>query len=359
MARILIHVQHLLGTGHARRMAAVAAACAEEGHDVTLASGGPPLRLATGSARLVQLPALRATDAGFRTLVNDQGMPVDEAWRARRRDATLDLFDAMKPHLLIVELYPFGRSMLRFELEPLLERAQKIARLSSIRDVLQRPDDSRAAARVEAARAFDAILVHGDRDFLPIEASWPDCAALAGKIVYTGYVPGDAGQAASGRDEIVVSVGGGAAGARLLGVARALAAARAHAGERWRIRSGDGAAAGSAANPFVIDEPNGADFPDLLAQARVSVSQAGYNTCVDLLRAGCRSVLVPFAEGREREQTIRARAFADAGRAAIIAETDLDARKLSAAIDAAPRPPVNRIACDGAAQTAKLLARWL
>ncbi len=359
MAKILIHVQHLLGTGHARRMAAIAAACAAAGHETTLASGGPPLALAFGGARCVQLPALRATDASFRNLVDATGKPVDDSWRATRKAATLDLFDACAPDLLIIELYPFGRSMLRFELAPLLDRARAIPKLCSVRDVLQRPEGVRARERVEAARAFDAVLVHGDAAFLPLEASWPECRDLGDRLVYTGYVPGDAGTPAVGRDEIVVSVGGGAAGAALLAAARALAARRAHAGERWRIRSGENATPPAATGPFVIDEPNGADFPDLLAHARVSASQAGYNTCVDLLRARCRAVLVPFAQGREREQTIRADAFARAGRAAVVTEDRLDAATLSAAIDAAPVPPTHRIACDGAAQTAKLLARWL
>jgi predicted glycosyltransferase len=358
MAKILIHVQHLLGTGHARRMAAIAAACAAAGYETTLATGGPPLALAAGGARVVQLPPLRATDASFKSLVDDEGRPIDDAWRVARRKALLDLFDACGPDLLVVELYPFGRSMLRFELEPLLDRAAGIPRLCSVRDVLQRPDGERAATRVAAARAFDAVLVHGDADFLPLATSWPECAGLGERLVYTGYVPGDPGTTAAGNDEIVVSVGGGAAGARLLAAARALARARAHAGERWRIRSGEAAAAG-APHPFVTDEPNRADFPDLLAKARVSVSQAGYNTCVDLLRAGCRAVLVPFAEGREREQTLRAEAFAKAGRAALLPEDRLDPATLAAAIDAGPVPPAHRIACDGAVRTAKLLSRWL
>jgi predicted glycosyltransferase len=359
MAKILIHVQHLLGTGHTRRMAAVAAACAAAGHDTVLASGGMELALDTGGARLVQLPVLRATDAGFRDLVDADARPIDEAWRDRRRAATLALFADFAPDLLVVELYPFGRSMLGFELEPLLAAAAKIPRLVSVRDVLQRPDPPKAAARVDAARRFDAVLVHGDRAFLPLEASWPECASLGGRLVYTGYVPGPAGAPAAARDEIVVSVGGGAAGARLLAVAGELAQERAHAGERWRIRTGERAAAGRPANAHVTVEPNAPDFPALLGRARLSVSQAGYNTCVDLLRAGCRAVLVPFADGREREQTIRADAFARAGLAAVLPEADLTPATLAAALDAAPAPPAHRIACDGAARTATLLARWL
>ncbi|MBI3506216.1 MAG: glycosyl transferase family 28 [Proteobacteria bacterium] len=359
MKKILIHVQHLLGTGHARRMAAIAAACAAEGHDVVLASGGLPLKLATGKARLVQLPALRATDAGFAALVDDGDRPIDTAWYRRRTAATLEIFDSFRPDLLVVELYPFGRSMLRFELEPLLERARDIARLCSLRDVLQRPDPPKATARVAAAGIFDAILVHGDPALLPLPESWPECATLGDRLHYTGYVPGDPGGPAKGRDEIVVSVGGGAAGKHLLAAASALAARRAHAGERWRIRTGDAGPAAAHANPHVVVEANAPDFPDLLAHARVSVSQAGYNTCVDLLRARCRSVLVPFAQGKEREQTIRAEAFVRHGWAALAREDALSPELLEAAIDSAPVPPAHRIACDGAVQTAKLVARWL
>lgn len=359
MAKVLIHVQHLLGTGHARRMAAIAAACAQAGHDTTLASGGMKLELAAGAAKLVQLPALRATDATFATLVGADGSVIDDAWRAARRDATLSLFDSIRPDLLVVELYPLGRSMLRFELDPLIERAAKIPHLISVRDVLQRPDGPKAAVRVEAAKRFDGVLVHGDESLLALPESWPECAALGERLHYTGYVPGDPGTPASARDEIVVSVGGGAAGERLVATALALAARRAHAGERWRIRTGEGTVRVAAPNPHVVVEPNRRDFPDLLAQARVSVSQAGYNTCVDLLRAGCRAVLVPFAQAREREQTIRAASFARKGWASVCTEADLSPDALSAAIDAAPVPPAHRIACDGAVQTAKLLTRWL
>ena len=64
--RVLIHVQHLLGVGHAIRAARIAGACAEAGLDTVLASGGPPLMaLDTGGARLVQLPPMHASDAAF------------------------------------------------------------------------------------------------------------------------------------------------------------------------------------------------------------------------------------------------------------------------------------------------------
>lgn len=355
MAKILIHVQHLLGSGHAHRMAAIAAAAAARGHNATLASGGRPLTLALGQAKLAQLPSLVAADAGFKDLRDDQDLPIDAAWRSRRAAATRALFARLKPDLLVVELYPFGRGMLAFELEALLDDARDIPVLCSVRDVLQRPADAaKASARIAAAARFDAVLVHGDRDFLPLETSWPETAALGAKLHYTGYVGPAEGMASAARDEIVVSVGGGAAGQELLAAALALAAARAHTGEKWRIRVGNAASVPACANPHVLCEPNRPDFRDLLRHARLSISQAGYNTCVDLLRARCPAILVPFDAGNEREQTIRARAFAEAGLAAVCTPAELADH-----IDRASAPRTHNIACEGAAQTAKLFEQWL
>ncbi len=43
-----------------------------------------------------------------------------------------------------------------------------------------------------------------------------------------------------------------------------------------------------------------------MAQADVSVSQAGYNTVADMLVARCRAVLIPYAQDGETEQSDRA-----------------------------------------------------
>ncbi|MBZ4138289.1 hypothetical protein JYG56_22835, partial [Escherichia fergusonii] len=55
------------------------------------------------------------------------------------------------------------------------------------------------------------------------------------------------------------------------------------------------------------------DFPSLLRGAALSISQAGYNTVCDVLRAQCRSILVPFTAGGETEQTVRANRLAALG----------------------------------------------
>jgi predicted glycosyltransferase len=362
MAQILIHVQHLLGTGHTRRMAAIAKALAARGHDTVLASGGMPLRLDLGSARLVQLPACRAADARFKTLLDSNGREVDDAWRAARAAATRDLYDSFAPDLLLIELYPLGRAALRFELEPLVARAKAIPKLVSIRDVPQRPAEDKIARRIAALADFDAVLVHGDAAFLPATAALPELASLGERLIHTGYVAVDGApprDAESGRDEILVSVGGGAAGQKLLEAALALAASRAGPRERWRVLAGEAGPSPVSPSPYVAIEANRPDFPAILARARASISQAGYNTCVDLLRARVPAVLVPFAAGNEREQTIRAEAFAANGLARHVTEAALSSETLGTALDLARPPPDLGLSCEGAAQTAKIVERWL
>src|SRR5258708_3704937 len=218
-ARVLIHVQHLLGIGHLKRAATLARGLAAAGLEVTLASGGLPVRgIDLGLARLLQLPPARAVDTSYKLLVDAADRPIDDAWRALRRQALLDAFDRIRPQALVVEMFPFGRRAFRFELLPLLERARAAgaAVLGSVRDILvPRPRPDPEAEFLDTIRRwFDRILVHGDRHFAPLQLRFPLASAIAGKLAYTGYLldlprtrPSVDGP---GKDEVVVSAGGGA-----------------------------------------------------------------------------------------------------------------------------------------------------
>ena len=370
--RVMFWVQHLMGIGHQRRAAAVALAVAGEGADVVYVTGGPEVPdLAPGwpgPVRVVALPAARVADAGYRALVDAHGREVDDAWRDARRGLLLAAFEEHAPHVLVTETWPFGRRLLRFELEPLVERARAAGSrlVSSIRDVLQ-PPSSPARARAAADRvleSFDAVLVHGDPAFVPLDASFPETERIRARIRYTGYVPAGAGPAAPpgvGEGEIVVSAGGGVVAHRL--VETALAAARRDPGLRWRIlvgpNAGEDAFAGwrRDAAENVIVEPNRPDFVSILSRACVSVSQAGYNTVTDLLAAGTPAVLVPFSAGGECEQSIRARTLAEAGFARVVEENRLTLGTLLEAVRAAPAPDAGRvrIRLDGAAESAGVI----
>jgi predicted glycosyltransferase len=98
------------------------------------------------------------------------------------------------------------------------------------------------------------------------------------------------------------------------------------------------------------------DLPAHLAGARVSVSQAGYNTVADILVAGCAAVLAPFASGGETEQTMRAEALATSGRAAVVSEDNLYPESIAAAISqAVSLPQATVMQLDGGPRTAACL----
>jgi predicted glycosyltransferase len=375
-ARILFHVQHLLGSGHLRRAAAICAAFADRGCNVELLSGGMPVRdLDCGRARLVQLPPARTADETFKVLVDADGRPVDEAWRSARRDAVLARFVAFQADALITELFPLGRRALRFELIPLLEAAHRRASrpliLSSVRDVLANTtDEGKIADMVRHVRLYDRVLVHGDPALLPLSASFPE-DRIADRVVYTGYVTGGRTPTppeGDGRDEIVVSIGGGAVGARLLRAALAARPLGAQRHRTWRLLLGaslpppDQEELLRKAGPGCVIELARADFPGLLARCHVSVSQAGYNSAMDVLTARARAVLVPFADANETEQTVRAAALAQRGWAVVLAEAELTPQRLANAIDRAaalPRPDAGPLRRDGANETARLIDGWL
>jgi predicted glycosyltransferase len=167
------------------------------------------------------------------------------------------------------------------------------------------------------------------------------------------------------RNEIVVSAGGGAVGIGLLAAALAARNQSRHGHLLWRVLAGPNVSADDFqrllrdAGPGAVVERSREDFVALLGRALVSVSQAGYNTALDVIRSGARPVLVPYAEHGETEQRTRAGRLRDLGLAVIVEEADVTPAALARAVDlAASREQWPRwdFDCDGAARSAALIA---
>jgi predicted glycosyltransferase len=377
--RVMFYVQHLLGVGHLKRASLIVRALVDAGLDVAVALGGPEVPGVdfTGCARIV-LPSVRAADETFKVLLDEDGRPIDDAWRERRVDRLLTEFQAFRPQVLMLEMFPFGRLQFRFELLPLLEAAliaePRPAIVSSVRDALVRRDAPDKAARIVriAERWFDCVLVHGDPDLFRLEETFPQAAAIADKLVYTGYVVdswrNNAAAAPGGRGEVIVSVGGGAVGLPLL-----VAALQARPLSRlnrnvWRLITGPNLP-DAAFDRLAWEPPDGViverwrdDLPQMLAGAALSISQAGYNTVMDILAARVPAIVVPFAAGNETEQTFRARRFAERGLLTLLAAEGISPQRLAEAVDdsaaAAPSSAGAPLVIDatGAETTARLIA---
>ena len=396
---VLLHVQYLLGIGHLQRSLRIAGALAHDGITVTLVNGGPPAAelAADPKVRVVQLEPVRARDASF-ALVDDAGQPIGDTLRARRQEALLAAFAAARPDAVVIEGFPFARRAFAFELDPLIVAAQAATPrppvICSVRDIIAwRDDPARHRAIAErVCRDFGAVLVHGDPKLISFEASFPAAPDIADRLIYTGYVyephltlpslrdgplplppGGRRGKLAATRGEVgdsiprsgvVVSAGGGAAGAALLNAALAARRDGCLADAPWRLLTGanlpeaEYAALCRSAPAGVTVERFRPDLPALLRQCRVSVSQAGYNTVLDILLARARAVLVPFAAERETEQLMRAERLAALGAAVLVRESDLSPATLATAIErAAAREPARvMVNTDGAANSARIIA---
>jgi predicted glycosyltransferase len=321
---------------------------------------------------------VRAADARLKELAQHDGAPVDEAFRAKRTRQLLDLFEAEQPDILLTEQFPFGRTQLRFELLPLLEAAQDRPSapwiVSSIRDVLRRTaSPARVDEMVQTFEAFDTVLVHADPALVRLDDSFPAWPDIQGRALYTGYVMDSEDVPVSGdtvgKGEVIVSAGGGAVGAPLLQAAIAARPLSPLADRRWRLLVGPNMPEAEAdvlrasAGDGIIVEPVRADFPSLLRNAALSVSQAGYNTVVETLCHGDRAVLVPFGTARETEQADRARVLVERGMVASVAPDDLTPASLAAAMGRAWAGPSIRsfppVDANGAAATVAALKQMV
>jgi predicted glycosyltransferase len=370
--RVLLYVQHLLGIGHLARMSHIATALKRHGLDPVLVTGGVPAPgFPPAGITHVALPPLKSSD-GFRALLTGDGAAASPAFLKARRDRLVSLLHSTKPQLILIEAFPFGRRQMRFELLALLEAARamqpKPIIAASVRDIVQ--PLTKTGREAEVLRTlklyFDHVLVHGDPRLVRLADSFPAEARIAPPVSYTGLVTGGDIAPAPERFDVIVSAGGGAAQGRLCQTALEARALTPLADRRWLVITGPNAPDGLTAT-LVSKLQDGdavvpfrSDFPGLLAQAQLSISQAGYNTCGDLLRTGCPAVLVPFAAGGEREQTLRAGRLAERGLAVSVDEASLDAPRLAEAIGravAGGRRSAAGIDLDGADRTAGLIKK--
>jgi predicted glycosyltransferase len=376
---LLFYCQHSLGLGHLVRSWALAAELSNDFQVVVLSGGAlPPGLSPPPGVSTIGLPPLG--QAGESLVSFDRHRSVDEALSVRR-EVILDTFRSLRPQVVFIELFPFGRKKFAGELLPLLDaaaetRGPRPLMLCSVRDILVgRGEDQEAhdeRARRLADRYFDAILVHGDPALARLEDSFHPRSPLQVPVHYTGYVAGAASPAsASGprRKEIIVSAGGGRVGEKLL-----RDAVDAHAllsRERLRMRI--------IAGPFCPDElwrdltsasrqRSGLRVehavPDLraaLSRAAVSVSQCGYNTALDILRTATPALVVPFGDGQEDEQSKRAASLRRLGLLRVLDPDRLSPETLAAEIleTAQFQPRRLDLNLDGGGRTRRLVRALL
>jgi predicted glycosyltransferase len=378
--KILQYCQHVLGIGHFFRTLEILRAF--KGHEVILVTGGAEVDVDMPEhVREIRLPELMM-DAQFKGLkTGGDACSLEDVKKVRSR-MLLDVFSQTAPDVFILELYPFGRRSFAFEINPVLEGVRSgtlpSARVvCSLRDILVEREKTQKYENgvLKILNAyFDGLMVHSDPQLFRLEESFSRIDAFSVPLVYTGFIaPRPRPDARTTirkqlaiRDHerlVVASAGSGAVGAPLLeAVQRAFRRFSSQPGSRLLLFAGPFLPEEDYLKLIQTEDPRirvirfSADFLSYLAAADLSISMAGYNTCMNILAAEVPALVWPFVQNRE--QRYRAERLASIGAMTVLEDEDLQPNVLSDRMHQAMSRGyrlTQAVNLDGAAHT----ARWL
>jgi predicted glycosyltransferase/peptidoglycan/xylan/chitin deacetylase (PgdA/CDA1 family) len=376
--KVMFYCQHVLGMGHLVRSMALVEGLNQE-FDVCFVNGGeivdgfkPP-----AGVRLENLSPLKS-DEDFVGLEGKDGENLQEIQKARLQQL-FRCYEDFRPDLVVIELFPFGRKKFAFELIPLLARIRlegKSKVVCSLRDILvQKRDQAKHEASVcnTLNRYFDLVVIHADPSFQRLEETFGAMHTINIPIQYTGYVI--QGEPEVSEENIplpsdiplfLASIGGGRVGVELLessiDASNLLTARLEHQlliftgpylPEEDFVRLQEKV----ARHPHIILKRFTANFVKYMGQATVSISMAGYNTCMNILSTGVQALVLPFAGGGNDEQGSRARKLEALGLLGVLGADKLSGEYLAEKIKERLEPQTLRtkLNLQGVTTTTQLL----
>lgn len=385
--KVSYYCQHVLGIGHFHRSMEICKAIARN-HPTTLILGGPPVDVDQPGIDILRLPGLQM-DSEFRAMVPCRPELSLTEVKAVRQEQLFAHFQKNRPDIFITELYPFGRKAFRFELDPLLEaiRDGSLPRCScycSVRDILVEKVTGREKFEKRVVQTvnsfFDGVLVHSDPEIITLDETFGRVNDIRVPVHYTGFVTASPTTAeplentaqirnslglSSDKKLIIASIGGGNVGSELLDAAiEAFTTMKGSISAHLQLFCGPycdekiyKSIRKRSQDNITIDRFTNR-FTAWLEAADLSISMAGYNTCMNLVQAGIPALVYPFRQNRE--QRLRAERLGKKAPMMIVEETDLEPHLLAKKITEQLKTP--RIAADidldGAKETAEQLEKW-
>jgi predicted glycosyltransferase len=365
MKKILFYCQNLLGMGHLVRTTELMRELVKT-FEVCLIEGGQQVDgfEMLPAVEVVQLPTIQvevfdSLQVGKELQVIGSTMSLAEV-KEYRQQKLIEVFDRFQPDVLITEGYPFSKNKaLAFEMMPLLEHIRKSDRttqvICSLRDIIMVKEfadrDAEERRRCEFVNQYyDAILLHSDPAIHRLEDNISAADTLTCPVYYTGYVvqsepervefdPSDLTLLNDSTPKIVVSVGGGKLGHDLLeSIIQAAPLLYQKVSHQIVIFAGP-----------LMDEAKYQELaklaqgqtnislrrftPSLIAyfdRADLSISLGGYNTTMNILKTGVRSMIYP--SDKDREQAIRAEKLEKLGLLKMIDRSQLEPELLARSI---------------------------
>lgn len=354
MKKILFYCQNLSGMGHLVRTTEIIRHLVKD-FQVCLIDGGqtvqgfefPP------EVETIHLPAVQSPSSTLweqtQIKVVDSSLSLEEV-KEIRKNTLLKVFDEFQPDCLVTEGYPFSKIGLSFELVPLIEKARSPRHstlvVSSLRDIIMVKEIPNRAQEEEKRCQFlnqyyDMLLVHSDPKIHRLEENFSQSLDITCPIHYTGYVVQSSTEKPTQSDEditlnsedplILVSVGGGKLGHDLLeSVVESASIIEKALPHKIEIFTG----------PFIpeekfvklqnlaVNKPNlnvrryTTNLLAYMEKASLSISLGGYNTTMNVLKTGVRSMIYP--SNKDREQAIRAEKLEKLGILDVIRPQDLE-----------------------------------
>lgn len=418
--RIVFFSQHFVGVGHHFRNLQIVRALAKS-HDVYFVDGGREIhRIDIPSVTTIRLPALFKDSESQRLVCEDPKFSLREA-QEKRKQILLEKIAQIQPDIFVIELFPFARSILYKELIPAIQKARainpEVKVICSVREIIKKASSKALAqkrppypetsffkskmvwylspfwgkdekqkrlARLYYERVvpvlnrhFDYVLIHGDPRLFQLESFFPWTENIEIPIEYTGYVSEKLESSDSDTQKtiekqgpyVLVSVGGGILGWDMITTAVTA----------WKILCEHGYVQNMKmvifAGIFMKDAEYDAikemctedffylskftnNFLQWMQSAELSISQAGYNTCMNVLETGVKAILVPIPRYVDIDQNIRAQKLADLGVVDTIRSESLNSENLITTMtDRLKRPRFRHdIVMDGALKTKEFIA---
>ena len=315
MANCYIYSHYGFGLGHLQRSKLIALELKRKGFDVTLFSSGArlPKKFIPSGLKFVQLESEEPTLVYAKNLPSNKNITKNEMIRKRIKEVKKE-FNKKIPNIFITEFFPFSPFRLEKTLIPILEEIRRkypeCIVVSSIRDIpltrLEKKKIDLKTIRYYLKKYYNLILVHADKDM----SSFAKGRKLSKfkvdlPIFFTGYVSNSSNSILRKKYQIIVSVGGGRDGEKIIG--KSIDALNLLAKKGKKIKTlvvlgplGRKIDTKSNKNIKVIRF-----IPDLfkyIKNAELSLNMMGYNTNTEIFHSGIPAIYFPRKGSYEQNE---------------------------------------------------------
>jgi predicted glycosyltransferase len=327
--RILFHCHSGFGIGHMQRALCLARTLTES-CEVSLLYGGVQYTFDSGKVTIISLPRLEYLDTSFEHR-NPYGEDAEYVKR-KRIQKIISVISDIRPDVFITQDFPIAKHAMAFEIVPALNyikvnlpNCRVICCAAAFLGTNIKEGAYEGQANELIAKYYDLILVNSDSAIEKIDEKFRIFDDK--KVVYTGFIanttrnPKTPTKVSSDSRLIIVSRGGGREGFELLKTAVESMVVLKEGAYQMMIFPGPLSSDIEMRwlwNHLTKDISllGFSSYIDYLYKGDLSISMGGYNTCMDIIITGIKSIIYPSL--KNLEQKLRAQKLQRNGYCSVI-----------------------------------------